>query len=156
MKLMNKPNQQQGMTLLVALVTLIVLMMLGIGAMTASTTMLKLAGNLQFENEAKNRAETALANAENALIANVNASAMAASNLPVTPENWPNGLVAVSGVITQRITTAPVVASNSAPCMVDCLNVKTASFQLYRLTAQGASNRGATRYVESIVQIPAN
>lgn len=149
------PNRQRGITLLVALITLIVLMLLGIGAMTASNTMFKLAGNLQFENEAKNRAETALVNAENALmLQGVAAKAINVSNVQVNPANWPAGLNPVNGVVTQHITATPVTATNAQPCMVDCLNVTKSSFQLYRLTAQGTANRGATRYVESIVQIP--
>lgn len=50
-------SKQNGATLVMALIILVVLMILGVGAMMSSNTQAKLSGNLQFEAEAKNRAE---------------------------------------------------------------------------------------------------
>jgi Tfp pilus assembly protein PilX len=159
-------HKQKGMTLLVALVTLIVLMLLGISAMNASNTMLKLAGNLQYENEAKNRAESALITAEGWLMSGANASNagfttstgylfnQAASVDPLS--SWPSGASSVGAneaFIIQRITATPVTPPGE---QVDEDGNKTtikSAYHLYRVTARGQSARGAQRYVESIVQI---
>ena len=58
-------HQQRGATLVVALFILIVLMIIGVMAMTTANTQFKLAGNLQFENIAKNNAENQSVAAEN-------------------------------------------------------------------------------------------
>ncbi len=56
--------RQRGATLVVALIVLILIMMIGIVAISTSDTQFKLAGNLQFEDSAMNNAETAIAAAE--------------------------------------------------------------------------------------------
>ena len=61
---MRRQKQQRGATLVVALIILVVLMILGVGAVTSSNTQSKLSGNLQFEAEAKIRAENSAAAAE--------------------------------------------------------------------------------------------
>lgn len=58
---------QRSSTLVVSMIMLVVLMLLGVMAMTTSDTAYKLAGNLQFENNAFNNAEAALSDAENSL-----------------------------------------------------------------------------------------
>lgn len=57
-------HKQRGATLVVALFILIVLMIIGVMAMTTANTQFKLAGNLQFENMAKNNAENQIIAAE--------------------------------------------------------------------------------------------
>ncbi|MBC7703785.1 MAG: hypothetical protein H7274_07600 [Rhodoferax sp.] len=59
------PGRQQGATLVVALLILVLIMMIGITAISTSNTQYKLAGNLQFEDGAMNNAETAVTTAEN-------------------------------------------------------------------------------------------
>ena len=59
------PARQQGATLVIALLILVLIMMIGISAISTSNTQYKLAGNLQFEDVAMNNAETAVTTAEN-------------------------------------------------------------------------------------------
>lgn len=59
------PARQQGATLVIALLILVLIMMIGITAIGTSNTQYKLAGNLQFEDGAMNNAETAVTTAEN-------------------------------------------------------------------------------------------
>ncbi|MFM2407879.1 MAG: hypothetical protein RL358_621, partial [Pseudomonadota bacterium] len=61
-------EKQAGATLVVALIALIVLMILGVAGVITANTQLKMAGNLQFENLAKNRAENQIAIAEQYLM----------------------------------------------------------------------------------------
>ena len=61
---MRRQKEQKGATLVVALIILVVLMILGVGAVMSSNTQSKLSGNLQFEAEAKIRAENSTAAAE--------------------------------------------------------------------------------------------
>jgi type IV pilus assembly protein PilX len=59
------PARQRGATLVVALVVLVLIMMVGIMAVSTSNNQFKLAGNLQFEDSALNNAETAVTAGEN-------------------------------------------------------------------------------------------
>ncbi len=63
MKMINA-NRQKGATLVMAMIILVVLMILGVMAVTTANTQFKLAGNLQFENIAKNNAENQIIVAE--------------------------------------------------------------------------------------------
>ena len=54
------PGRQGGATLVIALLILVLIMMIGITAVSTSNTQYKLAGNLQFEDGAMNNAETAI------------------------------------------------------------------------------------------------
>ncbi len=62
------PGRQRGATLVIALLILVLIMMIGITAISTSNTQYKLAGNLQFEDGAMNNAETAVTTAENWLV----------------------------------------------------------------------------------------
>ncbi len=54
-------RHQRGATLVVALLILVLIMMIGITAVSTSNTQFRLAGNLQFEDSAMNNAEAAIA-----------------------------------------------------------------------------------------------
>lgn len=56
--------RQGGATLVMALLILVLIMMIGIAALSTSNTQFKLAGNLQFEDSATNNAEAAILAAE--------------------------------------------------------------------------------------------
>lgn len=163
----NVSRNQRGMTLLVALVTLVVLMLLGMSAMNTSKTMFKLAGNLQFENEAKNRAESALNKAEGWLMTGTNSAnpGFSAAAAPyygptavVDPLNaWPAAALAVAAneeYIIQRINAGKISGLGNSLGLGGQITTAPQNLDLYRITARGRSARGATRYVESIVQIP--
>jgi Tfp pilus assembly protein PilX len=162
-------NKQKGMTLMVAMITLVVLMLLGVGAMVASNTMFKLAGNVQFENEAKNRAESALdkdwlmtgTNNQNAGFT-TSAAPYYDPTAVITPlTNWPSSASAPATgeqFIIQRITTDTIkicplgYVISGTSCVSGAATVPTMQYHLYRVTARGTSKRGATRFVESIVR----
>ena len=166
-------HKQKGMTLLVALVTLIVLMLLGLGAMQTSSVSSRLAGNLQYQNEAKNQAENALAKAESLLLSGTtsqntafltaNAATSAAPYYDPTATlspltSWPAAASSVnanSQFFIQQISPVKV-----CPPGQNCLalggqsTTPATQYYLFRLTAKGSTVRGATRLVESIVQVP--
>ena len=115
----NLPARQKGATLVIALLILVLIMMVGITAVSTSNTQFKLAGNLQFEDSAMNNAETAVTAAENWLASGANFSnaaftAVAPSTDPdpgsnvATPELLP--LTSVALIRTAR-ATAPLNAS---------------------------------------------
>ena len=66
------PARQRGATLVIALLVLVLIMMIGITAVSTSDTQFKLAGNLQFEDSALNNAETAIAAGESWLASGAN------------------------------------------------------------------------------------
>lgn len=170
-------NKQKGVTLVVAMVMLIVLMLLGISAMTASGIMSRLAGNLQFQNEAKNRAENALVMGEALLMAGTNSQNTAFSTpgaattaLPfydptavLNPlTTWPPVAYSVDPAGTEQFIIQQVSSVKSPPAgqQIPSLGggggpvAPTTNYYLFRVTAKGTSVRGATRLVESIVQVP--
>lgn len=65
-------RHQRGATLVVALLILVLIMMIGITAVSTSNTQFRLAGNLQFEDSALNNAEAAVTAAENWLATGTN------------------------------------------------------------------------------------
>ena len=170
------------MTLLVAMIMLIMLMLLGLSAMQASNTMIRLAGNLQFQNEAMNRAEIALIAGENLLKSSTiwptNCSqstntpfltpGAATNNLPLydptatlNPQtNWPSVTSAVDAAQTEQffiqlISKNAVVPLGYSDQIGRQATTQSHSYYLFRVTARGRTMRGAVRYVESILQVPA-
>lgn len=87
------PGHQRGATLVIALLILVLIMMIGITAVSTSNTQYRLAGNLQFENSALNNAEAAVTTAENWLSSGNNARNIGfdARNQAVTPQLYPIG-----------------------------------------------------------------
>jgi Tfp pilus assembly protein PilX len=77
-------SRQRGATLVVALLILVLIMMIGITAVSTSNTQYKLAGNLQFEDSALNNAEAAVTAAENWLATGVNYTNAAFTAVPAT------------------------------------------------------------------------
>ena len=120
------PARQRGATLVIALLILVLIMMIGITAVSTSDTQFKLAGNLQFEDSALNNAETAVAAAENWLSNGTNFS-----NAGFTTDNRLMG----SGV---------GLGKGSSGCN---------KVNLYQITARGVSARGATKLVQSFYSV---
>ena len=90
------PGRQGGATLVIALLILVLIMMIGITAVSTSNTQYKLAGNLQFEDSALNNAEAAVTAAENWLSSGTNfkSGGFAAYNVNATPQLHPIGHIA--------------------------------------------------------------
>lgn len=164
---------QRGSTLVISMIILIVLMLLGVTAMVTSNTAFKLAGNLQFENNAMNSAEAVLSEVENWLkvgIIDYNhvdffaAPPVTASttgrypkNSGVDPANmtWNDTNSAVAGqgrYIIELMSTSNILIGSSVTVggqpSYACNKVNT-----YRITARGASARGAAKLVQSYFSV---
>lgn len=167
---------QRGSTLVVSMIMLVVLMLLGVMSMTTSDTAYKLAGNLQFENNALNNSEAALSDAENSLqngVIDINhadfaaASSVTAAASGFYPEGanidpynmaWDNtDSVSPSGDDTQRrmvqlmSTNTVQIGENyvaGIPQSSACNKVNT-----YVITARGSSARGSTKLVRSYYSV---
>ena len=93
-------SQQQGVTLVMALIILVLIMMIGIAAMNSSGTQFKLAVNAQFEDVAMNNAELAVTSAETWLQQNDGTN------------NWNGGFTTYSSGSTPQLY--PIGATNTA------------------------------------------
>lgn len=161
--------QQRGSTLIVSLIILVILMLLGVGAMVVSDTGYKLAGNLQFQDSALNNAETAVAAGEEWLSSGTNIqprfATTAADEIYGLAENpdpltmsWNDSTsLAVGGNSAQRYfidlmsegnQPLPSGAGIGIRSSAACNRVNT-----YRVVGRGTSARGAVRFVESYYSV---
>lgn len=171
------PARQQGATLIVALVVLLLIMMLGITAITTSNTQFKLAGNLQFEDGAMNNAEAAVAAAEQWLSTGTNfsnsgfatysgatphlhpighlAGLVAPANDPLTMVWSDSNSVQVTG--NQRYLVELLSLNNRLRTSSQVQGGRTSTgcnqVNVYAITARGQSARGATKFVQSIYSV---
>jgi len=98
------PARQKGATLVIALLILVLIMMIGITAVSTSNTQYKLAGNLQYEDVALNNAETAVTAAETWLStgANFRNGGFTAYDRAATPELLPIGHLGAQAAVNDR------------------------------------------------------
>ncbi|NVO06679.1 MAG: hypothetical protein HXX19_12455 [Rhodoferax sp.] len=165
--------KQQGSTLVISMMVLILIMMMGITALVTSDTQFKLAGNLQFEDTATNNAEAAIAAAEFFLSDKSKCPFTGFdSYAPATAEQYPIG-TAVSPLdmtwtdgsnskmvndssqmyYIQKISKNVVLDSSglgvggrrSAPPNVA---------DTYLITARGTSARGSVKFIQSYFRVP--
>lgn len=164
-------SAQRGSTLVISMIMLVVLMLLGVMSMSTSDTAYKLAGNLQFHNNALNNAEAALSDVENGLKSGAidinHADFTAASMVAAASGFYPMGADAISMVnwdnadsaatatgrrIVQLMSTETVQFGenyiNGIPQSSECKKVNT-----YRITARGEGGRGAQRTVRSYYSV---
>ncbi len=156
-------SKQTGSTLIVTLIILILVMLLGVTAMSTSDTQAKLTGNLQFENIALNDAETRASKAELDLAANPIASAYpppAASAVPAGYDPLANTAANTAWQTSTQQYDVRYVSTNPSPnaglgldCTdpgnmhnYDCVNT-------FLVTAMGTSARGATKYVQTYYSV---
>jgi len=170
-------RRQSGSTLIISLIILIILMLLGVTAMNISDTQYKLAGNLQFENAAMNNTETAISTAENWLATGTNYTNAAFTTYDVAnphlypigyleartaPDNdpltmdWDSNSIQVDNTnqryiielmsIGNRLAGSSQIVGGRASS--GCNQVNT-----YRITARGASARGAIKFVRSYYSV---
>ena len=165
---------QRGSTLVISMIMLVVLMLLGVMSMTTSDTAYKLAGNLQFENNALNNAEAALSDAENSLkngaidinnpdfasASSVKASGFYPKGASLDPFNmaWnDDSSASSSGDDTQRrivqlmSTDTVQIGENyvsGIPQSTACNKMNT-----YVITARGTSARDSTKLVRSYYSV---
>ncbi len=171
-----KAARQKGATLVIALLVLVLIMMIGITAVSTSNTQYKLAGNLQFEDGAMNNAEAAVSKAENWLGIGTNYQSAGfftydASN---SPQLYPIGSSAA--MVTSPLTTSwsdsnsISVGGSSQRYQIQLLstnNLLTGSsaalgrqaaavcnkVNTYLITGRGVTNRGATKFVQSYYSV---
>jgi Tfp pilus assembly protein PilX len=167
-------QSQRGATLVVALLVLVLIMMIGITAVTVSKTQFTLAGNLQFEDAAMNNAEAALASGEAWLTSgsgNYNnagfTSAGYLNNATKVNYLYPNNVtvdpltmtwsdsnsLAVTGTSGKQRYYIQQLTINSSLGGTD-LSIRQGSFltqkvNTYVITARGESARGAVKFVQS-------
>lgn len=161
---------------MIALLILVLIMMIGITAVSTSNTQYKLAGNLQFEDGAMNNAETATSTAEKWIASGTNYSSagFTAYDATATPHLYPIGSTAaiISSPLTtswtnsnalsvgsdkqlyviQQLSTNNLLTGSSAAVgghgMSVCNKVNT-----YLITGRGTSARGATKFIQSYYSV---
>jgi len=167
---------QRGATLVMALLILVLIMMIGIAAVSTSNTQFKLAGNLQFEDSATNNAEAAIAAGEGWLSqdnSNYKDAGFATYAQTVTPQlkpisatlnpftmSWQDNVedaaradsVRVAGTDSQRYFIQQMSKGNQLPG--SGLGAPRSSsgcnkVDTFLITARGTSGRGATKFVQS-------
>lgn len=168
--------RQKGATLVIALLVLVLIMMIGIAAVSTSNTQYKLAGNLQFEDGAMNNAEIAVSAAENWLATgnNYNSAGFTTYDSVNSPHLYPitstaamvanpltaswsdSNSVGVSGdtqryQIQLKSTNNLLMGSSAAvgrQATSYCSKVNT-----YLITGRGITHRGATKFVQSFYSV---
>lgn len=170
---------QTGATLVTSLLILVLLMILGVTALTTSDTQFRLAANVQFEDSAMNNAETAITTAENWLASGGNfrdggfaiyasatahlhpighlASLAAPANDPLTMV-WSDGNSAVvGGNSTQRYLIELVTVNSrllgSSMALGPRRSAGCNQVDTFLITARGQSARGATKFVQSYYSV---
>jgi len=167
-------QSQRGSTLVISLIILVMLMLLGVTAMTTSDTAFKLTGNLQFENNAINDAESALNTVENAMklgtISYNDAAFFAASSVTATSTGlYPIGAAIDPLTMSWDNAHSVLVTTNSRRIiqLMSTNNILTGSglavggvastacnrVNTYSITALGASSRGAAKTVQSYYSV---
>ncbi|MBI5436344.1 MAG: hypothetical protein HY937_04465 [Nitrosomonadales bacterium] len=164
-------SSERGSTLIVSLIILILVMLLGVTAMTTSDTQYKLAGNLQFENAAMNNTETAISTAENWLATGTNFSNAGFTTYdPAIPHLYPIGAAGDPLTMTWSDGNSIQVANTNQRYIIELMSVGNIlggssvliggvpvsicnKVNTYRITARGVSARGATKFVQSYYSV---
>lgn len=174
-------SSERGSALIISMIILIILMLLGVTAMTTSDTQFKLAGNLQFEDSALNNAETAIAAAEAVMADGVSyqhPGLITARDAANTPQYYPIGAMAaiaapnndpltmtwsnsnsirVAGNDNQRYYIEAMSLNERLVGSTQCVGCRISSgcnqVNTYRITARGASMRGATKFIQSFFSV---
>ena len=164
---------QSGSSLVVSMIMLVVLMMMGVGAIVVSNTQFRMAGNFQFQNQAMASAESALSQAENWVALN--------HTDPDLTTRVPGGLYPlgtgpdaytmewddttsekVDAAGTQRyiievLAADRVLPSNSiTTCNVYGLSGPCPRVNVYRVSARGSSARGSSKIVQTVFTVRVN
>ena len=135
--------RQGGATLVIALLVLVLIMMIGITAVTTSNTQYKLAGNLQFEDDAINRAESAVAAAEQWLSTGTNYSNAGFTTFAVgaTPHLKPIGHMAAQAAPANNPLTMEWVDATEDAATANSLMVGGNVTQRYLIELMSRNNR---------------
>ena len=164
-------KHQRGISLLTTLIMMVMVMLLGLSAMQLSKSQLSLSGNLQFQEAAFNQAEAAIASAERWLSTGTNYQA-AGFNSSGSPGLYPMGYLStdiremswddghsipVNGDDNQRYLIGQIAVDKKLESSGAGLGGRMTSgcnqVNTYRIIARGASNRGATKFVQVIYSV---
>jgi Tfp pilus assembly protein PilX len=175
------PGKQSGSALVISLIILIIVMLMGVMAMTTSDTQYKMAGNLQFQDVAMNNAESAITNAETWLSTGPNFSSGGFTTYTTaTPYLYPSVTVidplTMTWLDSNSIQVTDPVTSIQNPSqryliqLMSTNNVLIGSsaggggrnssacnkVNTYRIFARGTSVRGAAKIIESYYSVLIN
>ena len=146
------PARQRGATLVIALLILVLIMMIGIMAISTSNTQYKLAGNLQFEDSAMNNAEAGIAAAEQWLGTgtNYNNAGFTSFAAATTPHLKPIGYLAT--LTAPNNSPVSMTWSDSNSCSVGsagtpCTGGNTAQRYLIELMSRNNRLQGSSQVV---------
>ena len=169
-------SRQTGATLIIGLIALGVLMVAGLGAMYASNSQYRMAGNLQYQTVALNQAETAVATAEAWLASGTNFRAAGFDTYAgATPQLYPSDYLSSRNIDPLTMTwtdsnSAKVDSAGTQRYVVELMgkdkrvvgtstavggrqSTACANVNVYRVTSRGTSARGATRTVQTIFTV---
>ena len=131
------PSKQQGATLVVGLILLMVLTVLGISGMNMATLELTMASNAQFHQDAFQAAETGL---DLALSNNAIGTAISGTNIVLPPTELGDGSTTTQAVTTFELAT-PVPDRAFSPGVGAAGTVTAYHFDI---AAQGTGPRNAS------------
>jgi len=161
------PAAQRGVSLLVALIMLIVLTLIGVSSMNTAVVELKMAGSMQQQGLALNRADEALRVGEDdveKIVANPGIFDWAAAgdgyyviddNIDVYDINWgAQGLKSIPGASPDDTYVIEYIGEKDIPEESQSEGGDTAAagskVYTYRITARSATGKGAVRLVQSV------
>jgi Tfp pilus assembly protein PilX len=174
-----RAGRQTGATLIFALLFLLVIMLTGIAVMNNSGTQFKLAANAQFESLALNKAEAAVATAEDWLSTDKNYSLggfttysaaltphlhpigrvvnLSAPNNNYLTLDWTSNALAVDGDTSQRymieLLSKNLRLQVSNQGSTGRATAGCNQVNIFRISARGESARNAVKVVQSIYSV---
>ena len=168
---------QRGISLAVALVVITVLMLTGVAAFYSSGTQFRLAGNLQYQNAALNQAETAVAAGESwlATASNFQNAGFTTYNNSASAHLYPAGYLTTNSMDPLTMTwtdsnSVKVDTTGNQRYLIELLaqhkrllgsdlsvggrtSAGCSEVNIYRISAHGASARGAAKVVQSAYSV---
>jgi len=165
---MNKPANaagQRGVSLVIAMVMLIVLTLIGVSSMNTAITELKMAGSMQQQTMALNRADELLRVGEEDVVAIVSDPAafdfttagdgyyVTADNIDVFDLSWAN-LKANQGATANDLYVTEYLGPKAIPG--ESVKVSTdgrivgGAVHTFRITSKSTTGKGARRLVQSL------
>ena len=172
-------RQRGASSMFITVILVLVVMLLAVTAAVLSNTQFKLAGNLQFENQAFNLGEGAVATAENWLATGTHATDQEFENYDATkPHLYPryhlanNSLdpmtmtwsdsnsLAVGGNDSQRYLIEKYGNCNTMPgesvTLGQTLSTTPQKVDVFRISARGASAKGTVKFHQTIYAVKAD
>lgn len=163
-------RHQAGSSLVVSMIMLVVLMMMGVGAIVVSNTQYRMAGNFQFQNLAMANAESAVSQAEDWVTLNHEDDKLI-TRVPggFYPElTGPDAYTMVwddttsekvDAAGTQRFVVEVFALSRTLPkssekeCEVYGAPAPCPDVRVFRISARGTSARGSTKLVQTVFTV---